>query len=113
MNLSTYLRDIPEQRIPRFNAIQSLILNMYPEVEQSMKYKMPTFSLGKHWIALANQKNYLSIYTCSADHLAAFKKMHPKIKTGKGCINIKDNDQFELDDLTSVIRSALTVNLKE
>ncbi|MDO6444922.1 DUF1801 domain-containing protein [Colwellia sp. 1_MG-2023] len=111
MNLTTYLKNIPEQRRARFNAIHSLILNMYPDVEQSMKYKMPTFSLGKHWIALANQKSYLSLYTCSADHLVAFQKMHPKIKTGKGCINIKDNDQFDITDLSSVITSALTENV--
>ena len=112
MKLTTYLQNIPEQRSSRFNAIQQLVLEMYPEVEQSMKYKMPTFSLGDHWIALANQKSYLSVYTCSAVHLAAFQKKHPKIKTGKGCINIKDNDQFDITDLSSVITSALTVNLK-
>jgi uncharacterized protein YdhG (YjbR/CyaY superfamily) len=109
---SSYIANLPTQRIDRFNAIYSLIVKLFPNAELSMKYKMPTFTLGEHWIALANQKHYLSIYTCNAQHLAGFQQKYPKIKTGKGCINIKDNDQFELNDLTSVITCALSVNLK-
>lgn len=112
MDLSTYLKNIPEQRMARFNAIYTLIMKLFPDAEPSMKYKMPTFTLGDHWIALANQKNYLSVYTCNAQHLAEFQYQYPKIKTGKGCINIKDNDTFELNDLGSVITSALTKSLK-
>lgn len=112
MNLSSYIENLPKNRIKRFQAISSLIVKLFPNVEQSMKYKMPTFEVNEHWIALANQKNYLSIYTCNALHLISFQKKHPEIKTGKGCINIKDNDQFEIDDLISVITSALSVNLK-
>ncbi|MDG1752735.1 MAG: DUF1801 domain-containing protein [Thalassotalea sp.] len=112
MSISNYIENLPKERIERFNSIHSLIVKLFPNVEQSMKYKMPTFSLEAHWIAIASQKNYLSVYTCNAEHLAEFKKKHPKIKTGKGCINIKDKDQFDLNDLTSVITSALSVSLK-
>jgi uncharacterized protein YdhG (YjbR/CyaY superfamily) len=112
MDVSNYIEKLPKERAERFNSIHSLIVKLFPNAEQSMQYKMPTFSLGEHWVALANQKNYLSIYTCNAQHLTAFKKKHPEIKTGKGCINIKDNDQFEIEDLTSVITSALSESLK-
>lgn len=112
MHISSYIENLPENRIERFNAIYYLIIKLFPDAEQSMKYKMPTFELGEHWIALANQKSYLSVYTCNHQHLADFQKKYPKIKTGKGCINIKDNDLFELDDLTSVITNALSVSLK-
>lgn len=75
--------------------------------EESMRYKMPTYELGEGWIALANQKDYISVYTCSAEHIVNFKKKHPKIKTGKGCINFKDGDDIPLNDLKGVIKSAM------
>lgn len=112
MHISSYIENIPSNRIARFNDIYSLIMKLFPDAEPSMKYKMPTFTLGDNWIALANQKNYISVYTCNAQHLEEFQHKNPQIKTGKGCINIKDNDQYELEDLTSVINSALSVSLK-
>ena len=80
---------------------------MYPKAVLSMKYKMPTFTQGDGWVAVANQKNYISLYTCSAEHLEGFKMKHPKIKTGKGCINFQDRDGIPLKDLKPVIKSAM------
>ena len=112
MSIDNYILQIPANRIERFNAIRQLILGHFPQAIESMKYKMPTYQLGEHWLALANQKNYLSLYTCAAPHLVSFQNKYPEIKTGKGCINIRDKDQFELEDLLPVITSALTIDLK-
>jgi len=72
-----------------------------------MHYKMPTYRAGEGWVAIANQKRYVSLYTCSPWHLVAFKARHPGIKTGKGCINLRDQDPFPIDDLAAVIRHAM------
>lgn len=112
MSINDYIAHVPINRVERFNAILAFIKRLYPNASVSMKYKMPTFELNGHWVALASQKNYLSIYTCAAPHLVSFQDKYPKIKTGKGCINIKDKDEFELEDLAPVIISALTVNIK-
>ncbi len=72
-----------------------------------MKYKMPTYSVGNGWVAIANQKHYISLYTCGYHHIQAFRENHPKIRTGKGCINLRDNDVFPLEDLSEVIRHAI------
>ncbi len=82
---------------------------MYPSARPSMKYKMPTYELETSWIAIANQKNYISLYTCSAEHISSFKKKYPKIQTGKGCINFKDSDEIPYEYLKPVIKSALEV----
>ncbi len=72
-----------------------------------MRYKMPTYQLGEGSISIASQKHYISLYTCSAEHIAQFKNKHPKIKTGKGCINFKDSDEIPFDDLKPVVKSAM------
>ena len=72
-----------------------------------MHYKMPTYRYGDGWLAIANQKNYVSLYTCSADHLEKFRQRHPHIKTGKGCINFSDRDDIPVQAVKQVIAHAI------
>lgn len=71
------------------------------------RYKMPTYSYGDGWVAIANQKSYISLYTCSAEHIEAFKAKHPTYKTGKGCINFRQKDALPLEDVKAVINHAI------
>jgi len=105
--LNKYIESIPENRHDRFMSIHNLILQLYPEATIDMNYKMPTYRVGDGWIALANQKNYISLYTCGISHLESYIQKHPQQKTGKGCINFRDRDQIHLDDLTMVITHAI------
>lgn len=106
-DLEAYLAQIPPQRKPRFDSIMQLIRDLYPQAQLSMRYKMPTFDYAEGWIALANQKSYISLYTCMAQHIAGFRQRHPQIKTGTGCINFRDRDPIPLDDLKAVVESAM------
>ena len=104
-----YLREIPGARETRFNALHNLILERYPQVTVDMKYKMPTYHIGNNWVALANQKNYISLYTCDAEDIKTFKHNHPTIKTGKTCINFRESDELPLDDLADVLAIAFEI----
>ncbi len=108
MTVKEYLEDIPPERAEKMNSLIDLIKELYPDAAESMKYKMPTYESPEGWVAVANQKNYVSLYTCSPEHLVEFKKKHPKIKTGKGCINFTNSVDIPLDDLESVIKSAMS-----
>lgn len=108
--VNTHFEQSQSARLTRFNDIIELVSANFPQATMTLEYKMPTFRLGDNWLAVGNQKNYCSVYTCMAEHLAGFKKKYPRIKTGKGCINLKDKDIFELNDLVPVIKSALTHN---
>ena len=109
MNKDTrdYIDSIPEQRRDRFMSIHNLILQLYPEISVDMSYKMPTYRQGDGWVALANQKNYISLYTCGESHLEAYKRKHPQQKTGKGCINFRVRDEIDYEDLETVIKHAI------
>jgi len=107
MNVKDYINNIPEFRKDRFLAIVDLVKSLYPDIKESMCYKMPTYKYQDGWIAIANQKNYISVNTCSPEHIAGFKRKFPGIKTGKGCINFRDSDKIPCNDLEPVIRSAI------
>ena len=72
-----------------------------------MSYRMPTYRAKDGWVALANQKRYVSLYTCGAHHLVEFKVKCPGIGTGRGCINFKVTDPVPGTALRQVIRHAI------
>ena len=106
-DVKRYLAAVPENRKPLVERLHGLIVGLYPEVAIDMSYRMPTYKVGDGWVALANQKRYVSLYTCGAHHLAAFKKNYPGIKTGTGCINFRLSDEVADEAIEQVIEHAI------
>ena len=102
-----YLNAVPNDRKGLVDMLHTLILELYPKAEVTMKYKMPSYHVDDGWVAIANQKNYVSLYTCGIQHIEQFKKKHPSIKTGKGCINLKVGELIPRSDLERVVQHAI------
>ena len=105
--VQTYFNATPPERQKRLNQLHLMIVELYPDATINMKYKMPTYQVGEGWVAIANQKNYVSFYTCGYHHIEKFKVKHPKINTGKGCIRFKDRDPLPLAELQLVVKHAI------
>lgn len=108
MQITEYVDQLPAIRQQRIIELDSLVRTLFPEAKQTMRYKMPTYELGDQWFAIASQKNYVSVYTCDASMIEDFKLSHPNIKTGKGCINIRDKDELPIEALGQVVQNALS-----
>lgn len=106
--LNKYFAACPPHRQERLFRIHALILDNFPDVDVSIENKMPTYKNGPNWTALANQKHYISVYTCSRYIIADFIAKHPDIKCGTACLNFTDNTEIPYSDLEVVIRKALT-----
>ena len=102
-----YFDSLPISRQSHMKSLHNAIMECFPAAVIDMKYKMPTYSYADRWVAIANQKNYVSLYTCSANHIAAFRKDHPDYKTGKGCINFREKDEIPMQAVKAVIRHAI------
>ncbi len=102
-----YFDSIPEERKGLVMKLHELIIGLYPDAEVDMSYKMPTYKARDSWVCVANQKSYVSLYTCGAPHIAEFKEKYPNIKTGKGCINFKPGDPLPVAALKKVVRHAI------
>ncbi len=105
--IGAYLATLAPLRQARGEALDASIRELAPDAAVDMSHRMPTYRLGEHFIAWANQKPCLSVYTCSAGRSAAFRAKWPKIKAGVGCVNFKDGDPFPVDDLRTLVRDAL------
>jgi uncharacterized protein YdhG (YjbR/CyaY superfamily) len=102
-----YLDTVPQDRKPIVEKLHKLIVGLYPRAKVDMTYRMPTYKAKDGWVAIANQKRYVSLYTCGAHHIAEFKEKYPGIRTGKGCINFKVTDQIPVTAVKAVIRHAI------
>ena len=106
-DVQRYLDAVPEERKPLFNKLHRLIMDLYPGADVVMSYKIPTYKAKSGWVALANQKHCVSLYTCGAHHIAEFKAKYPAIKTGTGCINLKVADAVPVAALKKVVKHAI------
>ncbi|MFC6978758.1 DUF1801 domain-containing protein [Microbulbifer taiwanensis] len=98
----------PPQRSERLQSLHHFIVERYPRAQLSLKYKMPTYEVDKGWVAIANQKNYVSLYTCAREHIQPYIDSHPKVKCGTGCLNFRDGDEIAWADLEPVLASAFS-----
>lgn len=102
-----YFDAVPEERKPLFDKLHALIMGLYPNAEVVMWYRMPTYRAKSGWVAMANQKHWVSLYTNSALHIAEFKAKYPAIRTGKACINFRDTDPVPLAAPKKVVGHAI------
>ena len=105
--LAEYVSLLSPKRSERIQKLHNLVVANYPDATLSMKYKMPTYEQGDGWVALASQKNYVSVYTCARAHIQPYLDRHPKAKCGTGCLNFRDSDDIVFEDLKPVLASAL------
>ena len=106
--VTQYIAAMPEKRREKARILHELILQLFPDVQLSMQYKMPTYHIKDNFFAWGNKKSYFSVYTCSRERIAVFKQRHPEIPGGVGCINFRDKDDFPVTSLKIVIRNALS-----
>ena len=58
-----YINKQPNKRKDTLRLLHDKIIKLYPKITIDLKYKMPTYSLNEGWVAIANQKDYVSLYT--------------------------------------------------
>ncbi|MFV8375756.1 DUF1801 domain-containing protein [Flavobacterium sp. LB1P62] len=120
-SVAEYLLSVPEDRKKEIDFlhdfIQKAVPNLKPYFASNMIgygsfYYLDSKKQKKDWpiIALANQKNYISIYICAVveDTCAAekHKKELGKLSKGLGCIRLKKIDDINLETLKIVLKLA-------
>ncbi len=120
-NPDEYITLIPEPRKQEIETLHALIQKTVPSLKPrilsgmigygSYNYRYASGREGD-WslIALASQKNYISVYVCSMEkdkYLAEiYKDKLPKASIGKSCIRFKKLADIDLTVLTEIIKKA-------
>lgn len=119
--VAEYLAAVPEERKELVEFLHKFIQKAAPTLKPHFAYNMlgygsfPYKNYKKElieWpvVALASQKNYVSLYVCSVANGAyvaeTFAKELGKVSVGKSCIRFKKREDVHLPTLKKVIAFA-------
>lgn len=120
-NAKEYLDSLPEERKKPILFLNDFIQKVSPKLKCHFAYNMlgyGSFTYKNYkkemidWpiIALANQKNYMSIYVCALESGEYLAEKHKdelgKVSVGKSCIRFKKLEDVNLPELKKVIKKA-------
>lgn len=121
-NVKEYLDNVPAERKDIINFLHQFIQKTAPSLKPHFAYNMLGYGSFKYknykkqemdWpiVALANQKNYVSVYVCAVDNGEYIAEKNKdklgKVSVGKSCIRFKKLDDVNLDELKKVIKLAV------
>ena len=61
------------------------------------------YKIGEVYVAIASMKNYISIHFGKYNATQIVAKNNPRIIAKVGCVNIKDNIEFPIEDIKRAI----------
>ncbi len=116
-----YLAAVPAERKELVHSIHAFIQKNVPKLKPHFAYNMLGYGSFPYrnyknetipWpvIALANQKQYVSLYVCSVVDGKYVAETHKKelgnVNVGKSCIRFKKLEDLDLDGLKKVLKIA-------
>lgn len=119
-SIDEYINDLPEDRKKEINKLHDFIQKTVPSLKPHFASNMIGYGSFKYidykkqkldWpiVALANQKNYISIYVCAISdgkYIAEkYEKELGKVSVGRSCIRFKKIKDLNLETLTTVLKT--------
>ncbi len=116
-----YLASVPKERQEAFLFLHNFIQKAAPKFKPHFSYNMLGYGSFKYknykkelidWpvIAMASQKQYMSIYVCALDKGVYIAEKHKdalgKVSVGKSCIRFKKLEDLHLPTLKKVLLAA-------
>ena len=120
-SVKEYFDSLPQVRREPLEFLHKFIQKVAPSLKPIFAYNMPGYGSFKYrnykneiidWptIALASQKNYMSLYVCAVDsgeYLAEkYKQDLGKVSVGRSCVRFKKLEDLDLKTLEKVIKLA-------
>lgn len=104
-----YIDAIALENRPLFDRLHRLVLETHPDAAVVLSYQIPTYKVGRRRLFLGAWKHGVSIYGWDQGHDAGFLARHPKLKTGKGTIQLRPEDAAGITDneFRDLVRAAL------
>jgi hypothetical protein len=120
-NVKEYLASLPKEKKEELFCLHNFIQKSVPKLKPYFASNMIGYGKFKYinykketidWpiIALANQKQYISIYVCSVIDGEYVAEMHKKelgkVKVGRSCISFKKLEDLNLNVVERVLKLA-------
>jgi uncharacterized protein YdhG (YjbR/CyaY superfamily) len=93
-----FIDGIKADQRPLFDRVHRLIMEVRPEVEMVLSYKMPTYVSGERRLHVGVWKHGLSFYGWERGRDAALVARHPALDNGKGTLRLPVGDAAHISD---------------
>jgi len=98
-----YLWDLEPDRAAALARIRAIILDVAPDVTETMKYRMPTYECGQGALcAMASQKQYLSLYV-EPRILDRHRNDFSHLNLGRSCIRFRRIGTLPLNTVRAIL----------
>jgi uncharacterized protein YdhG (YjbR/CyaY superfamily) len=105
--VEAYFEALVAERRVALEAVRALILDVAPDAEETMRYRMPTYEVEGALCSLASQKRYMSLYM-DTRVVERHREELKGLSVGKSCIRFR-----KLEDLPlAIIRQMLEESLR-
>ncbi len=95
--IDAYLAGLTPKRAGRVGAVVALLRRTHPDLAETIEYKMPIFRKGEAYFGVADRAQYVSLYLgCVPGLCAEVLASDPRLKGGKGCVNVTDSREMPL-----------------
>jgi uncharacterized protein YdhG (YjbR/CyaY superfamily) len=107
--VQAYIDGIDAAHRPLFDRLAALAREVAPDAELVISYGIPTFKIGKQRLHLGTWKHGVSLYGWSDNDAADLLARHPKLRTGKGTIQLRSDapDLVSDDELRQLMAGVL------
>lgn len=120
--IKEYFDQLPAERREPMEFLDKFIKKTAPSLKPEFAYNMPGYGMFKYknykgeildWpvVALASQKNYISLYVCAVENGEYIAEKHKnelgKVSVGRSCIRFKKIEDLDLKVLEKVIKLAV------
>lgn len=117
-SISEYINGISEPRKSEIVKLDAFIKMIFPQLKPVFAYNMLGYGMFHYksksgregdWpvIALASQKNYISVYVCRTENgeyvAEKYKGLLPKASIGKSCIRFKKIEDVDFRALKKIL----------
>lgn len=111
-NIDDYIAGFPEDIQQILEKIRATIKNAAPEAEETIKYRMPTFTLKGNLVHFAAFKNHIGFYPAPTG-IESFRKELSAYKGAKGSVQFPLDKPLPLSLITKIVRYRVEENLKK
>lgn len=109
-DLAAYIDRIDETHRPLFDRVHRLVLEVRPDAEMILSYKMPTYVAGTQRLHVGVWKHGLSFYGWQHGSDGGLVARHPHLDNGRGTLKLPLAEASDLpdDELRAFLAAALT-----
>lgn len=104
--VEAYFEGLVAERRVALEAVRTLILDVAPDAEETMRYRMPTYEVESVLCSLASRKHYMSLHM-DTRVVERHREGLKGLSVGKSCIRFRKLEDLPLEIIRQMLEESL------